>query len=208
MNSSQSSKDSNHERFKTPLNSQTHSSIFEDATSIVERVVRFDTLGTTFIPRIFEAKDWANLFENFEDPIKELVWEFFSNARYNGVELKCWVRGKEFSINLNYIAKVLRITRPEDVDLTPYDDRTPKVQDILQVLGPDHEVSSKGTSINTVKLTTLKLIMFSNLYPQSNTTFINLGRAQFLSDLITRAPIDICAHIFQIIGKTAARSAT
>ena len=58
--SSQSSKDLNCERFKTPFNSQTHSSIFEDATSIVERVVRFDTLGTTFIPRIFEAKDWTN----------------------------------------------------------------------------------------------------------------------------------------------------
>ena len=98
------------------------------------------------------------------------------------------------------------------MDLTPYEDRTPKVQDILQVLGPDHEVSSKGTSKNTAKfapeLTTLKLIMFSNLYLLSNTAFINLGRAQFLSDLITGAPIDICAHIFQIIGKTAARSTT
>ena len=98
------------------------------------------------------------------------------------------------------------------MDLTLYDDRTPKVQDILQVLGLDHEVSNKGTSINTAKfapkLTTLKLIMFSNLYPLSNTAFINLGKAQFLSDLITGAPIDICAHIFQIIGKTAARSAT
>ena len=139
--------------------------------------------------------------------MEELVREFFSNARYIGVELKCWVRGKEFSINPNYIAKVLCITRPADVDPTPYDDQTPKVQDILQVLGPDHEVSNKGTSINTAKfaleLTTLKLIMFSNLYPLSNTAFINLGKAQFLSDLI-----DICAHIFQIIGKTAARSAT
>ena len=37
-------------------------------------------------------------------------------------------------------------------------------------------------------------------------TFINLGRAQFLCDLITGAPIDICAHIFQTIRKTAARS--
>ena len=37
----------------------------------MERVVRFDTLGTTFIPRIFEAKDWANLFENFEDLCRE-----------------------------------------------------------------------------------------------------------------------------------------
>ena len=38
-------------------------------------------------------------------------------------------------------------------------------------------------------------------------TFINLGRAQFLCDLITGAPIDICDHIFQTIRKIAARSA-
>ena len=79
-NCHQSSKDSNRERFKTPLNSQTHSSIFEDATPTMERVLKFDTLGTTFIPRIFEAKDWANLFGNFDDPMEELVREFFSNA--------------------------------------------------------------------------------------------------------------------------------
>ena len=98
------------------------------------------------------------------------------------------------------------------MDLTPYDDRTPKVQDILQVLGPDYEVSSEGTSIKTAKfapeLTTLKLIMFSNLYPLSNIAFINLGQAQFLCDLITRASIDIRAHIFQTIGKTATQLAT
>ena len=90
-------------------------------------MVKFDTLRTTFIPRIFEAKDWANLFGNFEDPIDELIQEFYSNARYTGVELKCWVRGKEFSINPNYIAKVLRITRPANVDLTPLDDRQSQV---------------------------------------------------------------------------------
>ena len=50
--------------------------------------------------------------------------------------------------------------------------------------------------------------MFSNLYPLLNIAFINLGRAQFLCDFITGVPIDICAHIFQIIGKTAAQSAT
>ena len=54
----------------------------------MERVVKFDTLGTTFIPRIFEAKDWADLFRNFKDPMDELVKELFSNARYIGVELK------------------------------------------------------------------------------------------------------------------------
>ena len=172
--------------------------------------VKFDTLGTTFIPRIFETKDQADLFGNFEDPINELVKEFYSNARYTRVQLKCWVRGKEFTINPDYIAKVLRITRPADVDLSPYNDKQPQIQDILQVLGIDHEVLSKGTFIGTAKfapeLNTLKLIMFFNLYPLINIAFINLGRAQFLCDLITGAPIDICAHIFQIIGKTTTRS--
>ena len=86
-----SSQDSNNQRFKTPLDSHTHSSIFQNAPIVVERVVKFDSLGTTFIPRIFEAKDWANLFGNFEDPIDELVKEFYSNVRYTEAELKCWV---------------------------------------------------------------------------------------------------------------------
>ena len=80
---------SNSERFRTPLDSQTYSSIFVDAPTVIEGVVKFDTLGTTFIPRIFEAKDWVDLFGNFEDPIDELVKEFYSNARYTGVELQC-----------------------------------------------------------------------------------------------------------------------
>ena len=109
------------------------------------------------------------------------------------------MRGKEFIINPNFIANILHITRPQNVNLTPYDDRTLEIHDILQVLGLDHEVFTKGSSISTAKfapkLTTLKLIMFSNLYPLSNTTFINLKRAQFLCDLITGVSIDICAHL-------------
>ena len=100
---------SNSERFKTPLDSQTFSSIFQDAPIVVEQIVRFDTLGSTFIPRIFENKDWANLFRNFEDSIDELVKEFYLNAIFTGVELKCWGRGKEFIITSDYLAKVLRI---------------------------------------------------------------------------------------------------
>ena len=61
-------------------------------------------------------KYWANLFGNFEDPIDELVKEFYSNARFIGVELKYWVRGKEFIITPDYLAKILCITRPTNVD--------------------------------------------------------------------------------------------
>ena len=105
-----SSKVSNSERFKTPLDSQTFSSTFQDAPTVVERIVQFDTLGSTFIPRIFADKDWADLFGNFEDPIDELVKEFYLNARFTRVELRYWVRRKEFIITSDYHAKTLRIT--------------------------------------------------------------------------------------------------
>ena len=94
--------------------------------------------------------------------------------------------------------------------MSPYDDRLSIVTDILHILGDEHEVSAKGTSIGIAKfkpeLKTLTFIMFFNLYPLSNTAFINLGHAQFFCDLITETLIDICAHIFQTIGKTTARS--
>ena len=87
--SSQSSKNSNCERFRTPLNSHIYSSIFDLASPIVERVVEFNTLKTTFVPRIFESRDSVALFGNFEDPMDELVKEFYSNISDLGVELIC-----------------------------------------------------------------------------------------------------------------------
>ena len=87
-------------------------SIFDLASPIVERVVEFDTLKTTLVPRIFESRDWAALFGNFEDLMDELVKECYSNISDLGVELICWVKGKEFIINPNSIADILHITRP------------------------------------------------------------------------------------------------
>ena len=154
---------------------------------MVERIVRFDTLVSTFIPKIFVDKDWANLFGNFEDPVDELVKVF------SGVELKCWVQGKDFIITPNCFAKILHINHPTNVDISPYDDRLAPMTDILHIQGVDHKVSAKGMSIGTMKfwpeLKTLTLIMFFNLYSLTNTGFINLGRAQFLCDLIIRASL-------------------
>ena len=105
-----SSDDFDNERFKTLLDSQTFSSIFKNAPTVVEWIVRFDTLGSTFVPRIFVDKDWANLFKNFEDPVDELVKEFYLNARFIRVELKFWVRGKDFIITPDYLEKIFHIT--------------------------------------------------------------------------------------------------
>ena len=109
--SSQSSKDLNCESFRTPLNSHIYSSIFDVAFPIMERVVEFDTLKTTFVPRIFESRDWADLFRNFEDPMDELVKECYSNTSDIGVELICW-RLKTFYKFLDLTMKSLVKAHP------------------------------------------------------------------------------------------------
>ena len=53
-----------------------------------------DSCRSTIIPSIFANKDWSYLLVMFKDPIKELIKEFFANAFYSGIELKCWVHGK------------------------------------------------------------------------------------------------------------------
>ena len=191
--------DFDNNRFKALLDSQSFNN-FKNAPIVVEGIVRFNTLGSTFIPKIFANKDWASLFGNFKDPIEELVKEFYSNAWFTEAKLKCWVWGKDFVITLDYLVKILHINRLESVYSSPYDDKLALVVEILDTSGADHEVSSTGTSIGTAKfrleMKTLTLIMFFNLYSLSNTGFINLRRAQFLCDLIKGAQIDIYAHIF------------
>ena len=76
----QSSGNFDNKRFMTLLNSQSFNNNFKNAPTVVERIVRFNTVGSTYIPKIFVDKDWASLFGNFEDPIKELVKEFYSNV--------------------------------------------------------------------------------------------------------------------------------
>lgn len=77
------------ERFKTLLDFQSFNNLFKNAPSMVERLVKFDLLRSTFIPRIFVDKYWANLFDAFVDPCEELMKELYSNAWFIGAELKC-----------------------------------------------------------------------------------------------------------------------
>ena len=58
------------------------------------------------------------------------------------------------------------------------------------------------------ELRLLITIMFHNLYPLSNTGYMNLGRALFLHDLVNDEEIDICSHIFHILSKIVERTAS
>ena len=125
------------------------------------------------------------------------------------VELKCWVRGKTFSVIPAYLAEILHINRPMLGNPPVYDDLYPEEDLLREALGKDLEFSPNGNLINVSSLSpelrVLTIIMFHNLYPLSSTGYMNLGRALFLHDLIFDVEIDICVHIFHILRKTVVR---
>ena len=76
---------------------------------LIERVVEQASLYDMNIPKWFASKDQNYLLSNFEDLHEELVKEFFANAIFNGDELRCWVRGKDFMVTPSYLAIIPNI---------------------------------------------------------------------------------------------------
>ena len=111
-----------------------------------------------------------------------------------------------------YLAEILHINRPILHIPSIYDELNPDEEILQEALGANLEFSSNGKSISVASLSPelrlLTMIMFSNLYPLSSTSYMNLGRALFLHDLITDVEIDVCSHIFHIVAKTVDRAAS
>ena len=59
-----------------------------------------------------------------------MVSEFYANAIADRDELKCWVRGKSFSMSPVYLADILHINRPMLATTSVYDDLNPN-KDLL-----------------------------------------------------------------------------
>ena len=76
----------------------------------------------TKIPIWFTTKDWNFLLSDLDDAYKNLEKEFYANAIVEGKELKCWVRGKIFSVTPTYLAGILHINRPMFTNPPIYDD--------------------------------------------------------------------------------------
>ena len=177
---------------------------------LVERVVDQPSLHDTNIPVWFATKDWNFLLSTLEDAYENMVKEFYANAIVNGEEIKCWVRGKSFSVTSMYLAEILHINRPI-LSIPPvYDELIPNEEFLKQALGANLEFSSNRKSISvaslSLELRLLTMIMCSNLYPLSSTGFMNLGRALFLRDLISNEEINVCSHIFHILEKMVDRT--
>ena len=112
--------------------------------------------------------------------------EFYANVVVEVEEIKCWVRGKRFSVSPVYLADILHINRPI-LSIPPVYDELNLNEEVLQeALGATLEFSSTGMSISVASLSPelrlLTMIMCSNLYLLSSTSYMNLGQALFLHD--------------------------
>ena len=175
---------------------------------LVKRAIDQLSLLDTNILRWFATKNF--LLSNLDDADENLVKEFYANAIVEGEQLKCWVRGKIFSMTPINLAKIPHINRPMFTNTPIYNDLNLD-EDLLQAaFGRNLEFSPNGNSTSVSSLSPEHrihtIIMFHNLYPLSSSGYMNLGRALFLHYLITDEEMDICAHIFHILCKTVART--
>ena len=119
---------------------------------LVERAVDQPSLHDTNIPIWFTTKDWKFLLSTLEDAYENMVKEFYANAIVNGEEIKCWVRGKSFSVTPMYLAEILHINRPI-LSIPPvYDELNPNEEFLKQALGANLEFSSNRKSISVASL--------------------------------------------------------
>ena len=154
----------NPDLFRSYATFQTYTSQFRDAPSLVERAVDQLSLLDTNIPIWFATKDWNFLLSNLEDAYENLVKEFYANAIVEGEEIKCWVKGKRFSVTPVYLANILQINRPILPIPPVYDELTPDEEVLQEALGANLEFSSNGKSISvaslSLELRLLTMIMF------------------------------------------------
>ena len=81
-----------------------------------------------------------------------MVKEFYANAVVNGEEIKCWVRGKSFSVTPMYLVEILHINWPI-ISISPvYDELNPNEEFLKQALGANLEFSSNRKSISVASL--------------------------------------------------------
>ena len=193
-------------KFRSYATFQTHENYFRDATPLSKRPIDQLPFHDTEIPQWFAHKDWNYLLSDLNEAYENLVKEFYANAIVEGEELKCWVRRKKFSVSPAYLANIFHINRPMLKNSLVYDDLCLDEELLRDGLGQDLEFSSNGNSVSVSslppKLRVLTIVMFHNLYPLSSTSYMNLGCALFLHDLISDVEIDICAHIFHVLHKT------
>ena len=186
-------------KFRSPQHFERYTQFYLKAPIIQERFVDLVDLRDTFIPSCFEGRGWDKLLSDLPRVCEPLIREFYANAVLREHEINCWIRGHEFTIDVDDIDKVLGFKDMDDNDFTHYKDRMLSLEIVQTYIGGVREGRCLNTTAFVADMRCLTMIIMFNLYPMKKLTTINNARAIFLMELKENTYIDISAHIFYTI---------
>ena len=117
-------------KFKPLQHFERYTQFYIKATIIQERFVDLVDLKGTFILSCFEGRGWDKLLSDLPRVCEPLIKEFYANARSREHEINYWIRGHEFTIDVDDIDKVLGFDNLDDHDFTHYKDRMLSIETV------------------------------------------------------------------------------
>ena len=186
-------------KFRSTHHFERYRDFYLKAPLIQERFIDLVDLKNTFIPSCFEGRGWDKLLSDLLGVCDPLTREFYANAVLREHEINCWIRGKEFTIDVDDIDDVLGFEGMDDHDFTRYKDRMLSLETVQTHIGKVRKGRCLNTAAFPADMRCLTMIMMFNLYPVKKLTTINNARAIFLMELKQKTYIDISAHIFYTI---------
>ena len=110
-------------KFRSTWHFERYKEYYIKVTIIQERFVDLVDLKDTFIPKFFEGRGWDKLLSDLPRVCEPLIREFYANVVLKEDEINCWIKGKEFTIDVGDIDEVLSLEGLDDHDFTNYKDR-------------------------------------------------------------------------------------
>ena len=170
-------------KFRSPHHFERYGDFYLKAPLIHERFIDLVDLKDTFIPSCFEGRGWNKLLSDLFGVCDPLIREFYANVVLREHEINCWIRGKEFTIDVDDIDDVLGFEGMDDHDFTYYKDRMLSLETVQTHIGGVREGRCLNTTVFPADIRCLTMIMMFNLYPVKKLTTINNARAIFLMEL-------------------------
>ena len=145
---------------------------------------------------------WDKLLGKFLGICDPLIREFYANSPLREEQIECWVRGHEFTLNIEDIDVILGLEEQDHEGFTPFKDRMLSLESVQLRISGHKERRSLNTTSFPPNLRCLAYITMFNLYLVKKFSTINNARAILLMKLCESTYIDISAHLYNIIVKS------
>ena len=170
-------------KFRSTQHFERYRDFYLKAPLIQERFIDLVDLKDTFIPSCFEGMGWDKLLSDLPRVCDPLIKKFYANAMLREHEINCWIRGKEFTIDVDDIDDVLGFEGMDDHFFTHYKDRMLSLETVQTHISGVKEGRCLNTAAFPADIRCLTVIMMFNLYLVKKLTTINNAKAIFLMEL-------------------------